>query len=123
MTSRALRFLNEFRNKIQTVNSNLDKKIVQIENCINSMYGEFILKETGYLEMMKNYFMIILTMIERIINAEESKVKGKFDTKILDFINDNIQEKITLRDAAKVTFYSEAYFSHLFKERFVYQLL
>lgn len=88
----------------------------EIESLLNIMLIENEKQSIHKEDNLKNCLFILLTLIiEKIRFAVDQK--SHWDV-VLDWINENLQEKITLFDVAKYCFYNPSYFSRIFKQRF-----
>lgn len=88
----------------------------EIENLLNIMLIENeksrIYKENN----MEGCLNLLLSLIIEQIHFSVNE-KSHWDV-VVEFINENLHEKITLGDVAEYCYYNPSYFSRLFKQRF-----
>ncbi len=98
------------------------KELIEIENIMESMLNEYNAKRPGYITILKGYIHILLVKMLRAlaktkteeINDDAKKVTGK----ILKYVEQNYNKKISLKELSKECFYNPSYFSKLFRECF-----
>ncbi len=99
------------------------KEIMELENIFETMLAEYDNKETGYKNIIRGYFDILLTKIFRHIknSANENNIHEevlKITPQVLAYIEKNYKRKLTLDELARKNFYNPTYFSTVFKNCF-----
>lgn len=94
---------------------------LEIENIFDKMLSEFENKNLNYIKILHNYLEILFTLILR--RQHNSSVNltteiHKISPEILKYIEEHYDQKITLTELAKMSFYTPSYFSRIFKECF-----
>lgn len=96
------------------------KEMLQIKRIHEEMLTEYNTKLYEYETVLECSLKLILTKISRKIRiGEEQKwirEIGKVTPNIVEYINNNYSEKVTVSDLAQKSFYTPSYFSRLFKE-------
>lgn len=96
------------------------KAAKEIENLIEEMIDEFENKEKSYRSVLKSLLTVLLVKIFRKMQLDDNigtiKQTGKSTLNILEYIEKNCFEKISINDLAKKCFYNPSYFSRIFKE-------
>ena len=118
----ALLHLLEFEDFSKILNENKTKLTFSgeerenFENIIKNMLKEFDTKAPGYELLIRSQFNIILIILFRkmSLNLEES-FYGISD-KLLSYITQHCNEKLSLESIAKLCSYNKSYFSRIFKE-------
>lgn len=95
----------------------------QMEQLINQMVQEFEQRNTGYLSMLRAMMTQLLILLFRRMRgsppySELLEQVGILSPQILQYIEENCAEKITLTELAKRSCYNPAYFSRIFKKCF-----
>ena len=94
-------------------------ELIFIEELINEMEREYTLIEKGYTEVLKCCITVLLIHIFRKMNnGAIFDNNDKIPAEILEFIDNNYNEKITINDLAKRCYYNPSYFSRIFGEVF-----
>jgi len=94
-------------------------EIVFVENMISEMEKEYYSKPRGYEQALKGYITILLIHIFR--KMDKGNILGKekkIPAEILDYLDNNYNEKITVNALAERCFYNPSYFSRIFSETF-----
>ncbi len=94
-------------------------EIVFVENMILEMEKEYYTKARGYEQALKSYITVLLIHIFR--KMEKSNILGKekkIPAEILEYLDNNYNEKITVNTLAERCFYNPSYFSRIFSETF-----
>lgn len=98
------------------------KRFFEIENILDAAEKEFNEKQRGYLDIVRNYIEILLTKIFRELQKTDEHVyqesTEKIAPEILAYLEQNYDQKISLKELAQRSFYNPAYFSTIFKECF-----
>ncbi len=93
------------------------EKIDNIVKIMNAEYGE---KRRGYKSVLKGYMHVLFTEIIRKLHVEGQKTVAHYVKKvtpdILNYINENLSEKLSLKELAEKCFFSPTYFSRMFKQ-------
>lgn len=93
---------------------------IGIEAILSDMHSEYISTLPERRAVLESYMTIIIAKILRRFNAavvKKSESSG-ISRDILDFIDSNLGERLTLSALAKKCFYNPSYFSRSFKEQF-----
>lgn len=95
--------------------------LIAADSIVNTMCDEIVNKENNYAEIVSNYLNILFYMIIR--NVEDSSTHIMHDIRsiipgIIEYIESNSSEQITLNEIAKKYYYSPSYFSRAFKKNF-----
>ena len=105
---------------IPNIKSYTGRDMLKIDAMFNAMCDEFEEKRSGYLNVLKHYVNILLTVYFREFGPDSSSgIYGelnKLAPQIFSYIEANYNRKISLNELAAISFYSPAYFSSLFKE-------
>lgn len=99
----------------------IGKEMLEIEELLNSMYAEFRRKEDGYKEILSSYMTIFLIKLFRKFkknHGEEVSALGRLTPDIISFIEQNYNQKLSLKELARENCYTPSYFSQMFKECF-----
>lgn len=88
---------------------------INVENLINNMLKEYNAKNIGYRSVLKGSMQILLSWILRESNFKED---NDIIQEIITYIDNNLTERIELRELAAKNFYNPSYFSRLIKEKF-----
>ena len=115
----AVKILSEFdseRRKDQRLITFYGQDRKEIENLLNIMLIENeksrIYKENNMEGCLNLLLSFIIEQIRFSVNE-----KSHWDV-VVEFINENLHEKITLGDVAEYCYHNPSYFSRLFKQRF-----
>ena len=94
-------------------------EILFIENMIEEMKKEYAEKPRGYEQSLKSYLTILLIHIFRKMDKGNILSKGKrIPSEILEYLDNNYNEKITVNTLAERCFYNPSYFSRIFSETY-----
>lgn len=106
------KILDESKTKISFIGEEREK----IENVIKNILDEEREKLPGYELSIRSQFNILFIMLFRkmSLNLEEN-FYGVSD-KLLSYITNHCNEKLTLENMAKICSYNKSYFSRIFKE-------
>jgi len=116
----SLSCFNEFSNFIEEpiITFSADE-IIFIERILSEMFREYMEKKPGYEQLLKSCITILLIHIFRKMDL--SNIIGsqnKIPNEILDYLDSNYNEKITINTLAKRCFYNPSYFSRIFSETY-----
>lgn len=96
------------------------KELIEVERLIECMMNELFLKSTNYKTALRGYLLVLLTKIFREMQKKDYGIVlqkiNKITPEILEYIEKNCCEKITLKELAQKCFYNPSYFSRVFKE-------
>lgn len=96
--------------------------LLEVEAILGFMINEYTRKARGYITVLKGYVNVLLSKIFRNFStAEHNELAGSLNRiapEVLQFIEDNYNKKITLKELATRSFYNASYFSTVFKECF-----
>lgn len=96
------------------------KSYSEIRDCYEKITNCMIKNETGSDLMIKCYFVQMLVLINRVVREITKKqTRTETDDKILNilnYINENLQQPITLEKLSEKFFLSKFHISHVFKE-------
>ena len=94
-------------------------EIVFIERMISEMFHEYTERKKGYTQALKGYITVLLIHIFRKMDKGNILEKEKkIPTEILDYLDNNYNEKITVNALAERCFYNPSYFSRIFSETY-----
>lgn len=118
-----LSLFKEFRKDVDklTPKISLSKQdMLDVEIILYNMFHEFAEKSQGYVTALKGYCYVLMTKILRGMVPEGSsgmytEIAGIIP-KILEYIEENYNERLTLKQLAEESFYNPNYLSTLFKE-------
>ena len=93
---------------------------MRVESMLSDMYAEYLADMPERRAVLESYMTILVAKILRRFEPTVSKREcgGGISRDILDFIDSNLGERLTLSALAKKCFYNPSYFSRSFKERF-----
>lgn len=95
-----------------------------IESTVLNMLSECKEKKQGWEGIVENYLNILLTQMLRKSNAMmEYKEIDNMWRELLDYIEENLESKLSLYALAQKCFYNPSYFSRIFKEKFGMSLI
>ena len=90
----------------------------EIEGIIRSMLEENRAKSNYYGAVMQSYMNILIVKMLRKVNlGADDKYDGIWK-ELSNYIDDNLDTRLTLDALAKKCFYNPSYFSRIFKEKF-----
>lgn len=98
--------------------------LLNIESLMGSIIHEYNAKSIGYLTVLKGHLHILITQLLRIVEMEQQRPSGSRnhlrDTfpVVIDYIDRNYQNKITLSELASNSFFNPSYFGQVFKTSF-----
>lgn len=101
--------------------------LISADGIVNSMCDEILSKGSNYVEVVSSYLNILFYLIIRNIE-KTNRDNVMHDIRdmipgIIDYIEGNCGNQITLNDVAAKYFYSPSYFSRAFKKIFRHSLL
>lgn len=95
-------------------------ELPELEHLFSVIYEEYTQKNTAFDVMLDVTFRALLVKILRNIQNDKDKlwISDVYKTfpKIVEYINSNLSESLSISDIAKRSLYSPSYFSKLFKE-------
>lgn len=114
---------NEFHGGIDRFIPNIKfhgKDLLEVETIFEFMLNEFDQKSPGYVTALKGYCHVLLTKIFRSLKQSDSiniySEISKIAPKLLGYIEENYNKKLTLKQLSSKSFYNPTYFCTLFKE-------
>lgn len=93
--------------------------LLLVETLLKTMERECNDKSIGRKTIIRGCLQILVSMMIRQLlftNEDAHENTRNLSADILEFINTNYNEKLTIGDLAKKTFYNPAYFGRIFKE-------
>lgn len=87
----------------------------ELESLLESMLNECKQKESGYFNVLSAYINILLTKIKRRLSPQQQK--EDVWSKILNYINENFDGRLTATDIAERFYYNPSYFSRVFSQK------
>lgn len=88
-----------------------------IDALIKAMYREFTEKQVGYRSVLKGYMQALLSLIFRKMQQrEQTRRPAALPGDIIEYIEKNCGERLSLSSLAQKCFYNPSYFSRVFKE-------
>lgn len=113
-------FFTEKELKIQCISFE-DDELYEVEYIINRLRSEYRNHGNVYRQIVQGYLTVLFGLIFRKLNQymanDESNVDG-ISTEILEYIEENCYEKISLAEVATKSFYNPAYFGRLLKKHY-----
>lgn len=98
------------------------KRMMEIEELLDTMYREYGGKRSGYRVMLKGYATLLLAKTFRAMedHMQNSELRDAYHMmpQLLTYIEQHYDGHITLRDLAKQSYYSPYYISKIFTECF-----
>ncbi|NLO37815.1 MAG: AraC family transcriptional regulator [Clostridiaceae bacterium] len=95
--------------------------LLDAERLIQDMLEEFTATPVNYRPALKGYLLVLLTKIFRAIASETGSVLPhlhRVAPEILQYIENNLNRRITLQELAQRCFYNPSYFSRVFRDVF-----
>lgn len=92
-----------------------------IEALLRDMHKEYTADKSERNAILESYMTILLAKILRKVHASRSterKEVGDVWRALSEFIDENLNQKLTLEDLAQKCFYNPSYFSRTFKQKF-----
>ncbi|SDX71588.1 AraC family transcriptional regulator [Paenibacillus sp. CF384] len=116
------RLFQEFQQPMQGALQHIrfqGKSILELEELLESMFGEYLSKKNGYRAMLCGYTMLLLaSSFRRMQDNLQTQLTVDIHEilpKLLSYIEQHYASPITLRDLAKESYYSPHYISKTFK--------
>jgi AraC-like DNA-binding protein len=98
------------------------KRMMELEELLETMYREYCGKNCGYRAMLKGYATLLLAMTFRTMqdHLQNSNLRDAYHMlpQLLTYIERHYAGHITLQDLAKQSYYSPYYISKVFTECF-----
>lgn len=100
----------------------LRKESKEIEDIYEKMYKEYILKENGYIEILRAYTIELLITIfrlhkkSRVIDESLDSQRRRIIDNIINYMRSNFSKELKLEELSGKAFLSPNYFSRFFKE-------
>ncbi len=96
----------------------------EIENLIEEMLDEYEAQETYWESVLRNHLnTLIIKMIRKTEMGIAPKEMDDIWYSLSEYIDNNIDSKLTLSELAQKCFYNPSYFSRIFKEKFGVSLM
>jgi AraC family L-rhamnose operon transcriptional activator RhaR len=98
------------------------KESQEIEELYEKMYREFMLKDEGYIEILRAYVIELLITIFRlykktdVLNDKLETHRQEIMNRVIRYMKDNYTKELKLEEISTIAFLSPNYFSKLFKE-------
>ena len=90
----------------------------EIENILFNMYHESYDTPREYGTVLKGYMQVLFTkMLRKLTNVPQAEKQNENWDKVLDYIETNYNEKLSLQSLAQRCFYNPSYFSRTFKKK------
>ena len=92
-----------------------------IEHLLRDMHSEYVSDKSERNAILESYMTIIVAKILRKAHISSSIDREEFSgvwRALSEFIDDNLNQKLTLEDLAQKCFYNPSYFSRTFKQKF-----
>ena len=94
-------------------------EMAEIEGIIQSMLNEMQHKNVYYGAVMQSYMnILIVKMLRKVTLAPLGETEGTLWQELSNYIDKNLESKLTLEALAKKCFYNPSYFSRIFKDKF-----
>jgi len=91
----------------------------EIEDIVFAMLKEYSERRTSWETVLGNYLnTLIVKMLRKTEAGMEAAEISDIWQKLSEYIDDNLDSKLTLNDLAQKCFYNPSYFSRIFKEKF-----
>ena len=119
----SLSFLTEIQSESTPIGkfSFVGEERVWIENLLKATLAEYRLKEPERVAVLESYMTILIVNILRKVHSQNLS-KNKEVTEVwkalTEFIDENLNQKLSLEDLAQNFFYNPSYFSRAFKQKF-----
>jgi len=94
-------------------------EILFIESLIAKMLREYTEKPNGFEQVLKSCITVLLIHVFR--KMDQGNILGgerRMPAEILEYLDNNYTEKITIQELAKRSFYNPSYFSRIFSETY-----
>ena len=94
------------------------KDMLEVEDIAERMDREFIRKEMGYRAVLSGYMTVLFSKIFRKMSLpnDTDNIVQCITPEIIAYIEEHLNEKLTLAELARRSFYNPSYFSRVFKE-------
>lgn len=90
----------------------------EIETLLSGMLSEYSAAQPGYKNVMNGYFTVLITKVARKLCLGGNYATDDVWQQLLQYIDENLNRKLTLSELAEKCFYNPSYFSRVFKEKF-----
>ncbi len=91
----------------------------EIETLLSTMIREYNEKKHSWKTVVKSYMnVLIVRILRKLISGDSTEESDDVWRALLDYIDSNLGEELTLSALAKKCFYNPSYFSRAFKKRF-----
>lgn len=91
--------------------------VISAERLCGDMFNEWKNKEYGYKTALRGYMQVFIALVVRNVSGsdEECDYSSRIPPEIIEYIDKNLSEKISVAELAERCFYNPAYFGRLFK--------
>lgn len=94
-------------------------EMLKIEEIIHHMLGEFSEKKSGYKSVISGYMRVLFSLLLRKMcaSSETGDSLRSVTRELIEYIDSNFCNKITLEELAERCFYNTSYLSRMFKKQ------
>ncbi len=93
--------------------------ICEVEQLAETVHREYHSKKPGYTVAVDGYMRVFLTKIMRLMIPREDRGRGKgISTQLMEYIENNYTNRLTLVDLAELFYYHPVYLGKLFENAF-----
>ncbi len=119
----SLSFLTEIQSESTPIGkfSFVGEERIWIENLLKATFAEYNTQEAERLAVLESYMTILIVNILRKVhsqNLSKNKEVNEVWKALTEFIDENLNQKLSLEDLAQKVFYNPSYFSRAFKQKF-----
>ena len=119
----SLAFLTEIQSESTPIGkfSFVGEERVWIEKLLKSTLAEYLAREPERLAVLESYMTILIVNILRKVHSQglsKNKEVNEVWQALTEFIDENLNQKLSLEDLAQKFFYNPSYFSRAFKQKF-----
>ena len=94
--------------------------MIDVEAIIQSMLNECHEKQTGYKSIINGYMLVLFSKftrgLEDLCSNDIHTYINRITPEIIEYIDENYSDPITLKEIAEKCFYNASYFSRIFKK-------
>ena len=94
---------------------------LEFERILNAMLREYEREQMAYASVLNSYLNVLFTLMLRrfLWNTDDTaRPQPERWKQLLQYIDENLDRKLTLGELAKACFYNPSYFSRVFKEKY-----
>ena len=119
----SLSFLTEIQSEPTPIGkfSFVGEERIWIENLLKATLAEYKSREPERIAVLESYMTILIVNILRKVhsqNLSKNKEVAEVWQALTEFIDENLNQKLSLEDLAQKFFYNPSYFSRAFKQKF-----